>query len=183
MTDVLVLCTANVCRSVMAEALLAYRLGAADASASVRSAGMLDAGELPAPEVIRALAAWGLDVGAHRSRRTSENDLAGADLVLAMAREQLRYAVVTAPQVWPRAFTLKELIRRGQLTGPRPPSQPLADWLAMAHADRHRSDLLGDCPADDIADPIGGPPEAYLATALQLDHLLGQLAELAWGCE
>jgi len=181
MTDVLVLCTANVCRSVMVEALLAHRLAAADASASVRSAGMLDAGEPPAPEVVRALAAWGLDVRAHRSRRTSEDDLAAADLVLTMAREQLRYAVVTAPQVWPRAFTLKELLRRGQLAGPRPPGQQLADWLALAHAGRSRSDLLGDCPADDVADPIGGPPEAYLATAAQLDHLLGQLAELAWG--
>ena len=182
MTDILVLCTANVCRSVMAEALLAHRLVTAGASASVRSAGMLDVGEPPAPEVIRALASRGLDVSAYRSRRTCEDDLTRADLVLTVAREQLRYAVVTAPQVWPRAFTLKELLRRGQLVGPRPPGQQLADWLALAHADRHRSGLLGDCPADDVADPIGGPPEAYLATALQLDHLLGQLVELAWGC-
>jgi hypothetical protein len=32
-----------------------------------------------------------------------------------------------------------------------------------------------------VADPIGGEPEAYLATALQIDHLLGQLVDLAWG--
>jgi len=183
MTDILVLCTANVCRSVMAQALLAERLATAGVSASVRSAGMLGVGEPPAPEVLCALAGRGLDVGACRSRRTDTDDLAKADLVLTVAREQLRYAVVTAPEVWPRAFTIRELIRRGQQVGPRSPGQQLADWLAMAHADRHRSDLLGDCPADDIADPIGGPPEAYFATALQLDHLLGQLAELAWGCK
>jgi len=182
MTDILVLCTANVCRSVMAQALLAQRLAAAGANASVRSAGMLGVGEPPAPNVVSALAARRLDVSAHRSRRTSEDDLAAADLVLTMAREQLRYAVVTAPPVWPRAFTLKELVRRGQLAGPRPPGLPIPDWLALAHHGRDRSALLGDCPADDVADPIGGPPEAYIATAVQLDLLIGQLVDLAWGC-
>ncbi|HXP20130.1 MAG TPA: hypothetical protein VN840_10845 [Streptosporangiaceae bacterium] len=181
MTDILVLCTANVCRSVMAAALLAGRLGAAGAVASVRSAGLLGAGDPPAPEVVCALASRGLDVSGHRSRRAGEDDLTSADLVLTMAREQLRYAVVTAPQVWPRAFTLKELARRGQIVGPRPPGLPLAGWLALAHGGRERSGLLGDCPADDVADPIGAAPWAYVATAAELDHLLGQLVDLAWG--
>jgi len=181
MTDILVLCTANVCRSVMAAALFSGRLAAIGAVASVRSAGMLGAGEPAAPDVVSALAACGLDVGAHRSCRIGEDDLIRADLVLTMAREQLRYAVVTAPPVWPRAFTLKELVRRGQLAGPRPPGLAIPDWLALAHHGRDRSALLGDCPADDVADPIGGPPQAYLATAAELDHLLAQLVDLAWG--
>jgi protein-tyrosine phosphatase len=181
MTDILVLCTANVCRSVIAAALLARRLDTAGASASVRSAGILSAGDPPAPEVVSALASHGLDVSAHRSRRIGADGLARADLVLTMTREQLRHAVVTAPRVWPRAFTLKELVRRGHLAGPRPPGQPLADWLALARDDRDRSGLLGDSPADDVTDPIGGPPQAYIATVAQLDHLLGQLVDLAWG--
>lgn len=181
MTDILVLCTANVCRSVMAQALLARRLAGTGAVASVRSAGMLGAGEPPAPEVISALACRGLDVSAHRSCRIAQEDLARTDLVLTMARAQLRHAVVTAPAVWSRAFTLKELVRRGQLAGPRPPRQPLADWLALTHHGRDRSGLLGDCLADDVADPWGGPPAAYIATAAQLDDLLGQLVDLAWG--
>src|ERR1022692_60762 len=181
MADILVLCTANMCRSVMAEALLGRRLIRVGAVASVRSAGMLRAGEPPVPEVVSALAALGLDVSAHRSRRICEHDLAGADLVITMAREQLRHAVVTAPQTWPRAFTLKELLRRGQLVGNRPPGQRLADWLPLPPAHRPPSGPLRGCIAEDVADPIGGEPEAYLATALQIDHLLGQLVDLAWG--
>ncbi|MHB1593670.1 MAG: arsenate reductase/protein-tyrosine-phosphatase family protein [Streptosporangiaceae bacterium] len=183
MTDILLLCTANVCRSVMAQALLSRRLHDRRVAASVRSAGMLDAGEPAAPGAVRALADRGIDVSAHRSRQVGDRDLIGADLVVAMAREHLRHAVVLAPQVWPRAFTLKELVRRGQICGPRRTHQPLAQWLAQLHEGRERLGLLGDCQSDDVADPIGGPPGAYVATAALLDDLLERLADLAWGCE
>lgn len=180
MTEILMLCTANVCRSVMAQALLTRRLIDTGAITSVSSAGILQGGQPSAPGAASALALLGLDVRSHRSRRVDAADLSAADVVLTMAREQLRYAVVTAPDAWSRTFTLKELIRRGQVIGSRRPGQPLADWLALAHHGRNQSGLLGDDPADDVADPIGGPPEAFVATAVQLDYLLGQLVDLAW---
>ena len=113
MTEILVLCTANQCRSVMTESLLRHRLAAARVSASVSSAGTLGDGGPPPPQVISALAGYGLAAAAYRGRAVREGDLAGADVVLAMAREHLRYAVVALPGAWPRAFTLKELVRRG----------------------------------------------------------------------
>jgi protein-tyrosine phosphatase len=179
MTGVLVLCTANICRSPMAAVLLARDLCARGA-VSVRSAGMIGDGEAPAPLAVSAMADWGLDISAHRSRRVQGGDLAAADLTLAMARAHLRHAVVTAPDVWPRAFTLKELVRRGEQIGPRPPGTELADWLALAHDGRDRTALLGDSPDDDIADPIGGPPQAFAATAALLSDLAGRLADLCW---
>ena len=180
-TEILVLCTANQCRSVLAESLLRHRLTAAGVSASVRSAGMMpDTGPPPA-EVLSALAGYGLDPVAHRGRGLSQGDLASADLVLAMAREHLRYAVVAMPDVWPRAFTLKELVRRGQKIGPRLAGEPLAGWLGRAHHGRDRAALLGESPDDDVADPTGNAPQHYIAIAAQLDHLLGRLVELAWG--
>src|SRR5579875_268444 len=147
MTDVLILCTANVCRSVLAQALLASRLAVLEPAARVRSAGLLPGGEPPLPEV---------------------------------TREQLRHAVVTLPRAWPRSFTIKELVRRGDRVGPRTAGQPLADWLALAHQGRDRAALMGASPEDDIADPAGGPPRAYAATAGQLDVLCDRLARLAW---
>ena len=179
--EVLILCTATVCRSPMAEALLADRLAALGTAATVRSGGMLGDGEPPRPEAITAMAGYGLDIASHRSRRVTADDLERADLTLAMARENLRYAVVTAPAIWPRAFTISELVRRGEAIGRRPPAESLAGWLARAHAGRERAALLGDSGDDDVADPTGGPQRGYTETAAILSQLLDRLADLGWG--
>jgi protein-tyrosine-phosphatase len=181
-TNVLVLCSANQCRSPMAQALLARHLsGSRTSEVMVRSAGLFRDGEPPAPEVTSTLAARGLDISGHRSHRVTKADLAWADLVLGMSREHVRHAVVTAPDTWSRAFTLKELVRRGEETGPRMPAEPLAEWLARVHAGRERVALLGDSRADDVADPTGGPPQAYTDTVALLDELVRRLAGLCWG--
>ena len=180
MTEILVLCTANMCRSPMAAALLTARLTARDAAVSVHSAGITGDREPPAPLAVAAMAGRGLDISAHRSRLVRPDDLAAADLTLAMARAHLRHAVVLVPQVWPRAFTLKELARRGEQIGPRPSGTGLASWLTQAHEGRDRRTLLGDSADDDVADPIAGPRRAYTQTAELLSHLVGRLVDLCW---
>jgi protein-tyrosine phosphatase len=177
---VLVLCTANVCRSAMGAPLLARRLDRLGVTAPVRSAGMLGDGVPPDPAAVTVMAGYGIEIGSHRSRAARPDDLARASLVLAMARENLRYAAVTEPAVWPRAFTLKELIRRGERIGPRVPGEPFAAWLARAHDGRVRASLLGGSAGDDVPDPTGGPPRAYADTAALLDGLMARLAELGW---
>jgi protein-tyrosine phosphatase len=165
----------------MAAALLSSRLTALGSAATVRSGGMLAEGEPQSPEAIAAMAAYGLDIATHRSHVVTVEDLERADLTLAVARENLRHAVVTAPAIWPRAFTLRELVRRGDAVGPRPSTESLADWLARAHDGRERAALLGDSAADDVPDPTGGPPRGYTETAATLSALLDQLAGLCWG--
>lgn len=164
----------------MAEALLTRRLAALGSAATVRSAGMLGDGEPPRPEAVTVMAGYGLDIAAHRSRRVIAEDLEAADVTLAMARENLRHAVVTEPTVWPRAFTLRELLRRGGAVGPRAAGEDLAGWLARVHDGRERAALLGDSPNDDVADPAGGAPAGYAETAALLSELLDQLAGLCW---
>lgn len=180
-SEVLVLCTANVCRSPMAQVLLADRLAALGRAATVRSGGMLGDGEPPRPEAITAMAGYGLDIASHRSRRVTADDLERADLTLALARENLRYAVVAAPAIWPRAFTISELVRRGEAIGRRPPGESLAGWLARAHTGRERAALLGDSSDDDVADPTGGPQRGYTETAAILSDLVDRLVRLCWG--
>jgi protein-tyrosine phosphatase len=179
--EVLVLCTANVCRSPMAQALLTDRLAALGRAVTVRSGGMLGDGEPPRPEAVTAMAGYGLDIASHRSRRVTTDDLERADLTLAIARENLRYAVVTAPAIWPRAFTISELVRRGQAIGRRQPGESLVGWLGRAHAGRQRAALLGDSADDDVADPTGGPQRGYTETAAVLSGLADQLVRLCWG--
>jgi protein-tyrosine phosphatase len=177
---IVVLCTANVCRSPMAAALLARRLSDLGVTVPVRSAGTLGGGNPPLPEVVSVMAGYGIDVAGHRSRVARAADLAGASLVLAMARDNLRQAVVTEPGAWPRAFTLRELIRRAEQIGPRPPGEPWAAWLARAHAGRERSWLLGDSAEDDVPDPAGGPFRGYADVARLLDRSVRRLAEFGW---
>jgi protein-tyrosine phosphatase len=179
-TAIVVLCTANVCRSPMAAALLTRQLSELGVTARVRSAGMLPGGEPPLPEVISVMARRGLCLTAHRSRMADAAELAGASLVLAMARDHLRYAVVAEPGTWPRAFTLLELIRRGERIGPRAPGEPLTDWLSRLHAGRERAALLGHSADDDVPDPAGGPVRAYADVADLLDRSVARLADLGW---
>ena len=177
---IIMLCTANVCRSPMAAALLARRLAALGVTVPIRSAGMISSGDPPHPEVISVMASYGIQIVSHRSRIVCAADLASASLVLAMARDNLRHAVITEPGVWPRAFTLKELVRRGEQVGPRRPGEPLSRWLSRVHKGRERTSLLGDSPDDDVADPAGGPLRAYADTANLLDYLVKRLAGLGW---
>jgi protein-tyrosine phosphatase len=164
----------------MAEALLERRLAGLGSAVSVRSAGLLGDGAPPHPEVVTVMASYGLDVAGHRSRRVTPDDLERADLTIAMAREHLRHAVVAVPAVWPSAFTLRELVRRGAEAGHRSPDESLADWLGRVHEGRQRTALLGDCLDDDVADPIGGPPYGYTETAAVLSQLVNQMVELGW---
>jgi protein-tyrosine-phosphatase len=179
---VLLLCTGNVCRSPMAATLLTNKLRTLGVAVPIRSAGLFPQGYPALPEVISAMAAYGFDLSGHRSRTVIADDLTDAALVVGMAREHVRHAVVTVPEAWPRAFTLKELIRRGEEIGPRTDGEPLGPWLARVHAGRERAWLLGQDPGDDVPDPAGGPPEGYAGTAALLDRLMTRLAKLCWGC-
>ncbi|MEZ5143956.1 MAG: hypothetical protein R2726_15770 [Acidimicrobiales bacterium] len=177
---ILVVCTGNVCRSPMAEAMLRARLAARGVAASVSSAGTATEDRPASDEVLELLAPRGLDGSGHRSRLIEPVLLGDADLVLAMARLHVRDATLVDPSVFGRTFTLKELVRRGTATGPRGADERLASWLARVGDDRLPTALLGDSPADDLADPVGRRFAVFKKLAAELDDLLDALVDLAW---
>ena len=164
----------------MGEVLLRRALDARGVDAVVRSAGALPGGVPASPGSVRAMARRGLVLDGHRSHQLLAEEVAAADLVVCMARSHARNAVVLHPGSWPRAFTLKELVRRGEAGGPRRPGQPLDGWLAEIGRGRQRAALLGADPDDDVADPIGRPDSAYEATAALLEDLVGRAVALAF---
>jgi protein-tyrosine phosphatase len=164
----------------MAEVLLRGRLCDLGVDARVASAGVLRDGLPAAAHGIDVLRDRGLDMTAHRSQAFTRDLLSSADLILGMAREHVREAAVMAPPMWPRTFTLKELVRRGEAAGPRRAGEALDDWLARVGAGRKVAELSGSSPDDDIADPIGKPRPAYERLAVELDDLLDRLVAVAF---
>lgn len=181
--SVLVVCTANICRSPMAQAFLQRSLDAAGVRAEVSSAGtsgMVDWGLPAAPEAVQVMAEMGLDIAGHASRALTAEQMASADLVIGMAREHLRDAAVMAPDALPRLVTLKELVRRAGTAGAPGVGEGLGPWVERLTADRPLGELLGDSPVDDIDDPFGLPLVEFRRTGTEIagltDRIAGSLA-------
>ena len=175
---IVVICTANWCRSPMAGALLQRAFAEAGVPVSIETAGFLDAGQRVPEGVTEALSREGIDVAAHTSRTLTPEMIAGAGLVIGMERIHVRDVVLADPGAWSRTFTLKELVRRGEHIGPRRSGETAQAWLADAHRGRRTNELLGSDDTDNVADPMGGPQRAFDRTADELDELARRLVAL-----
>lgn len=164
----------------MAEGLLRQALEARAIEATVSSSGFLLDGDPATGDAVAVMRMRDIDIEPHRSRTTTAEMLARADLVVAMARMHVREAGVLVPEAYPRMFTLKELVRRGTEVGPRSGDEALGDWLVRVGEGRDPNALLGDSPDDDVADPVGKSFRTYKKTAKELDELVGRLVGLAW---
>jgi protein-tyrosine phosphatase len=176
--DILIVCTANRCRSPMAEALLGRRLDARRVVANVGSAGFLESGAPAMEYAIATMADEGLDIAGHRSRQVTPDMLAAADLVIAMTRQHVIELAVMSPDAWPRLFRATELVRLAEAAGPRPADLAFGAWLDQMGAGRTRAGLMAAQGAEDVADPVGQPKRAYDRTKVILDDLMTRLAGL-----
>jgi protein-tyrosine-phosphatase len=168
----------------MAAALLTEQIAGLTDSVEVSSAGLHAAdiagtGEVP-PEVVEVMADYGIDMTGHRSRALTRPMLEEADLIVGMTRRHVQEAVLLDPPSWPKAFMLKELVRRGAMTGPRRPDQGIRSWIDHAHGDRTRASLAHRSAADEIPDPYGHSIDRYRATARELALLTADLGSLLW---
>jgi protein-tyrosine phosphatase len=179
-TQVLFVCTANIVRSPIAAALLEQRLEEMAPDVEVVSAGLRETDAAMDDGALLALDRHGVDLRRHSSRSLDASMVDDASLVVGLEREHVREAVLLDPSSWPRTFTLKEIVRRGESAGPRRPGESIPEWIARVHGDRTQRDLLGADRIDDVADPFGGPPGGYEDTAEEIDDLVTRLAQLMW---
>jgi protein-tyrosine phosphatase len=168
---ILFVCTGNVCRSPFAEVLTRGLLAAAGFPAEVSSAGTDAPVGLPLhPDTRRALAEWGLDgaaADACRARLLEPGMVAAADLVLGATVEHRAAIVRAAPKGLRHTFALREFARLAAAVDPSAlPTEPAARGRALVTAAKaERGARPVPVGADDIADPIGRPAAAHLATA------------------
>jgi protein-tyrosine phosphatase len=179
---ILVVCTANVCRSPVAADLLqrALRATTGDEAWSVRSAGTAPIRVPLDSNTLAAAAAVGLHLGEHVPRHLERDVLRrdGVDLVLTMSRAQLREVTAIDASWWPRAFTLKEIVRRASAVAPAAPDEPLATWLGRVAVGRRAAAMLKPDPADDVSDPYGLPRRAHVEMVEELSGLVDKLVRL-----
>ena len=158
----LVLCTGNAARSVMAGVMLQ----ASGAAVRVVTAGTHVVENQPMSRRTRdALARLGLDAATHRSRQLSRADLERADLVVAMAAEHVWYIRRRHPEAAARTATVRWLAARLPAG-----AEPLAARVRAM-------DLAAADPAEqgDVADPSGGDEAVYGACAAELSDLVARL--------
>jgi protein-tyrosine phosphatase len=164
---VLVVCTANVCRSPMAATMLETACRAQGTDVHVTSAGVTAVTIGVDPVAVRLMAERGFDIAGHVPHQVTPAELVEADLVVAMTRSHVRTLVADHRSPLSRTFTLKELARR------------LDDQLVMSleelQVGRSRRDLLGRSADDDIADPYGGPADGYATCIADLERSVGAL--------
>ena len=116
MPGVLFVCTANICRSPVAEALFADWLAKQGLPGDweVTSAGTWAQPGLPASTYSRdVLAALGLDLSRHHARRVDREMLEKADVVLCMTRSQAEALQAEFPPLASRIRLLAEMAGSG----------------------------------------------------------------------
>lgn len=177
--DVLFVCTGNICRSPMAEALLRARLADRAPTVEVGSAGLLFDGREAEPQAVKALAKRGLALDEFRSQTISPEVLEGVALVLGMERRHVREVAAMVPSLFTQSFTLPEFVASASTIGPRN-GEPLAAWVGSAGQDRGPKTYLGADPGSEVADPYGSSARRFRACAEELDALLDELVDLAW---
>jgi protein-tyrosine phosphatase len=178
---VLVVCTANICRSPMAEHLLrnalAARRGEAtspDAGIDVSSAGVRgwDGAEMdpPAAAELRRL---GGDPSGFRARSFTAALGERAELILTATTEHRRMVLEEVPQALRRTFTLREfahLVTEVEQVAAAAGDPPQLIGRAAVHRGAARLD------AYDLGDPYGQAAEVHRATADEVFQLCSTVA-------
>jgi protein arginine phosphatase len=164
MDHLLILCTGNATRSVIAGAVLRHHLP----DIEVVTAGTLSIDGLAMSWRTRAgFDAVGLPVPAHRSRQARAEDIARATLVIGLAPEHVAWVRREHPDAAARTVTLKRLHR--ELADD---DRPLVDRVAELDPARR-----GLEPWEEVVDPGGGEVEAFTACAREVVDLVDELVD------
>jgi protein-tyrosine phosphatase len=185
---ILAVCHANLCRSPLIERLirraLIDALGSQSAAAfTVSSVGTHAHGGSPMhPYAAAVLRERGADEVGFQSRSIAAGAIAQADLILTADRPQRSLCVSAAPSAIARTFTLRQFGRLAAVVDPAslPDGPPVTRARALV-VEAHLARALFQPVApeeDDLADPVGGPIEAFRECARQIHEPIDVMVSL-----
>jgi len=196
---VLHVCMGNICRSPMAERLLALsvreraarRTGAVAAGSGEllhsHSAGTggWHAGEEMNPPAARQVLARGGEVAGFVARKLRSDQIDAADLVLTATADQQDYVVALRPDATDRTFVLGEFGRLSPAVdvAALPPAAPTmegvyARGVALVAAVAVVRRGVASLSADDLDDPWGRGDHTFARVADEIEETVGALAGL-----
>jgi protein-tyrosine phosphatase len=164
----LVVCTGNAARSVIAGVVMGTVAGSSGTRVEVETAGTHAVDGQPISSRTRdALALIGLSAPepAHRSSQLDEPSLQAADLVVVMEPDHVRYVRSRHPQAAPRTATLPYLAMHLD-----PSTLPLTSRVARLRLAELDPGIEGE-----VADPAGQDEAAYAACAREIQVLASEL--------
>jgi ribose 5-phosphate isomerase B len=145
MKTILFICTGNVCRSPMAEALFRHAVqGRGQFRILSAGLGALD-GQPPTPHSVRAMRELGIDISSQRSQMLTGELVRQADYIFGMTHSHVETVGLLYPQMAEKTFLLREF------------------------------DETLDPFEKDISDPIGGSYQVYVNCRDQIEQGIASL--------
>lgn len=182
---VLAVCTGNLNRSALAEALLRTWAGwylpeSVAAQVTVTSAGL----SAPVGSHMRTrsrtiAATLGADASGHRAVQVGEAAIRDADLVLVAEASQRDLVLGIVPGALKRTLTIREAGAIAESLGSAPPPESLAELRDRASAIAARRAFASG--ETDVVDPQGKDDDAYREMARQEVPALARLAAALFG--
>lgn len=161
--NILILCTGNATRSVIAGAVLKAHLPHVE----IATGGTMSIDGLPMSWRTKAgFEAVGVKPPSHRSRQVLPADLDEATLIIGLAPEHVSWVRRTRPSAAPRTATLKRLVH-DLAADDRSLAERVAE-LGLAAVELQ--------PWEEVVDPGGGEVEAFIACAQEVVPLMDDLA-------
>jgi len=165
--QIVTVCTGNLCRSPLAERLIAHRAGQRGLEVTVEGAGTRARNGMEMhPETQRVLRGYGGDPDGFGSRLLTPAILKGKDLILTASGTHSSAVAEQAPAAWKKTFTLLEAAAIARAN----PEAKLGDL--------HRLRRTVEGAELDVVDPIGQGPEVFDATGAQISDAVDAIVDL-----
>ncbi len=111
MQKIMFVCTGNICRSAMAEKLLAKRVKEENLDAEIYSCGTFaENGDYPTVEAIEAMQEYDVDMKKHRATNIRESNIEKMDLILCATTNHKNMVLQLYPQLNGKIYTMKEYV-------------------------------------------------------------------------